>query len=740
MSPTFQRYQPFSAVAVCVALGASIAALSAQQQRFRSGIDVIAVDVQVVDGNGHPITGFDPEDFEVSIQGRRRRVASVDLLQFNQRTGNARKSQENPPVAMVTPTSDGATADGRVYLLAIDTMSFIPAATRPVTAAARTFVESLNSNDLVGLLPFPMDGVTDLTTDHAAVIAALDRVVGTRASTPGDCRLNPSDIIDFTSPRAGDGTMKPDPLIARRISEVAATAGPTCRPVQEARMLALMEESEIAQRLQSLRSALVALADHPQPKTIVLVSAGIISADRTGGRPDIGLDIGRMVGQEAARANATIYTLWVDQLRRDHASAATRGLPRTTDQYQRDAMLVSAPLDRITAATGGVMLNVMQGGGEFAFDRILRETSARYLLGVEPDEADRDGKPRTLTVRVKDLARGAAVRARSWVVVPPRSTPSASMGAAEPALAPSEPSGSAADPVPSGSSQPIAPVAAAPVTVGPSAPVDASLAPALARAGSYVQRFTNAFTNVIAEERYVQDVLPGGTLLAATSGGSRAQHRVLLSDWLLVRTADVVGWQAFRDVFEVDGAAVRDRRERLTRLFEQPASEALVQAARIAQESARYNIGAVERTVNMPVLTLLFLQPELQRRFTFERAAPTPGFAATVEVIAFRETARPTVIRTVQDTDRPSSGRLWLDGNTGAILQTELVLSGTGVSVRFTTLFRDDPTLSVAVPVRMQEEYSLPSGKLLGIATYDRFRRFTVNTETTVTPGSAGRP
>ena len=61
---------------------------------------------------------------------------------------------------------------------------------------------------------------------------------------------------------------------------------------------------------------------------------------------------------------------------------------------------------------------MVQGGGEFAFDRIVKETAAYYLLGVEPDEADRDGKPRTLKVKADTGQKSTTVRARSWVVVP----------------------------------------------------------------------------------------------------------------------------------------------------------------------------------------------------------------------------------------------------------------------------------------------------------------------------------
>src|SRR4051812_6551669 len=41
---------------------------------FRSGLDVIAVDVQVIDREGTPVVGLGPDKFVVTINGRRRRV------------------------------------------------------------------------------------------------------------------------------------------------------------------------------------------------------------------------------------------------------------------------------------------------------------------------------------------------------------------------------------------------------------------------------------------------------------------------------------------------------------------------------------------------------------------------------------------------------------------------------------------------------------------------------------------
>jgi hypothetical protein len=75
-------------------------------------------------------------------------------------------------------------------------------------------------------------------------------------------------------------------------------------------------------------------------------------------------------------------------------------------------------LDEFSATAGGTRIYVPTGSGAFAFQRVLRETSAHYLLGVEPLESDRDGQPRQL--RVKVTRPGVTVHGRQWVLVPAR--------------------------------------------------------------------------------------------------------------------------------------------------------------------------------------------------------------------------------------------------------------------------------------------------------------------------------
>jgi len=119
--------------------------------------------------------------------------------------------------------------------------------------------------------------------------------------------------------------------------------------------------------------------------------------------------------QSAARANATVYTVHIDNTL--GVGPASRKAPGSSEMA-RDRALYGNWLSDFSQSAGGRLIYVPVGTADFAFDRILRETSAYYLLGVEPAAADRDGQPRKLGVKVN--RRGVSVRSRQWVVVPPK--------------------------------------------------------------------------------------------------------------------------------------------------------------------------------------------------------------------------------------------------------------------------------------------------------------------------------
>ncbi len=254
----------------------------------------------------------------------------------------------------------------------------------------------------------------------------------------------------------------------------------------------------------------------------------------------------------------------------------------------------------------------------------------------------------------------------------------------------------------------------------------------VARAAEYLRLFVDRFANVVAEEKYVQDSKTfalsrrRGQPRSSVPAGGLPRHVELTSDFLLVQSPDKRWMYAFRDVFAVNGDPVRDREERLTRLFLQPLDAAVKLAERVASEGARYNLAGDARTVNTPLLALGFLQAYYQPRFHFSLRGADPELGRDVWIVEFKEDARPTLLRNVPDGDLPVKGRVWIEGATGRVVKTELL---TGELDSIVTLFRYDERLQIAVPVQMREDFWYGNEVIAGVATYDRFRQFRVRTE-----------
>jgi hypothetical protein len=283
-------------------------------------------------------------------------------------------------------------------------------------------------------------------------------------------------------------------------------------------------------------------------------------------------------------------------------------------------------------------------------------------------------------------------------------------------------------------------VVAAPAAAQP-AP---SLPVVLERAAAYVAEFERRLSGIVAEETYEQVVkrpAPSPVVL---------ERRQLKSDLLVMRPMPGYSWVQFRDVFEVDGRPVRDRDDRLTTLFlkESSISERVGQ---IRRESARYNIGNIERTMNIPMLPLAVLAGEAQGRFSFSVQArgdergdvlrdlpDSPNFRVSTEVwvVGFRETRGPTLIRTPGDRNVFSRGRLWIEPASGRVLMAEVTAGNSQVRAQVTTSFQSEPLMGFLVPIEMHETYRRTRDVRVieGVATYGRFRQFRVEVGETIGP------
>jgi hypothetical protein len=243
-----------------------------------------------------------------------------------------------------------------------------------------------------------------------------------------------------------------------------------------------------------------------------------------------------------------------------------------------------------------------------------------------------------------------------------------------------------------------------------------SLREVLSRAGDYAADYHQAMATAVAEEQYTQ------TLRSREgSGPPTIEHRTLISDFLIVSGAPgEPSWMAFRDVLEVDGTAVRDHEDRLQRLFAS-GGDAVDRALAISRESARYNLGRLVRTINVPIVALDFLLPATRGRFGFHKDGRViDARGQLLWDVSFSERDRPTIIKTPSGKDIVARGSFLIDPVDGRVVQTTLDVKVAKIVVQYEI----EPRLQISVPVKMTESYQMPQETLEAVAIYSNFRRF----------------
>lgn len=244
---------------------------------------------------------------------------------------------------------------------------------------------------------------------------------------------------------------------------------------------------------------------------------------------------------------------------------------------------------------------------------------------------------------------------------------------------------------------------------------DADAAAAVERGGKYVEAFEREFSLIVCEERQTQEVVK--------ADGRISKTRQIRSDVAFVKVGTT--WpQPFRDVIEVDGKPVRNRDDRLRKLFLESAKTAVARAHEIAEESRRFNIGT-PRMGASPMLLLLILHP---------RFAPGFRFSLNASTLTFVEFAAPSLLqyrRSGVRFDLMSRGTFAIDRESGRVLSAELTAGPPSpVSTSMSIEYREDPQAKVLVPVEMHERYWEPAkpknDQTNVVSTYGNFRRFQV--------------
>ena len=259
------------------------------------------------------------------------------------------------------------------------------------------------------------------------------------------------------------------------------------------------------------------------------------------------------------------------------------------------------------------------------------------------------------------------------------------------------------------------------------------LATVLRRAGDYVHDYHDRLSAIVAEERYVQrtEGNPSSVPRLADSGAA-GRERVLKSDFMLLR--DYAGdnsWIGVREVFEIDGEPAEAERGRLRALLMDTRAPVSVRLRALADQQAKYNLGPLYRTINVPTTAFQFLRPDRQSRVRYRRSGSAVLNGRHVWKVSFQERDRPTIIRTPAGRDVRSTGMFWIDPTDGAVLRTELRAGDEprrGFRSIILVSYQHNERFDMLVPDDMNELYTAGATRIEGHATYSNFRRFETET------------
>jgi VWFA-related protein len=391
-----------SIAAACLAGGLAwswpvAAALAQQSPVFRSGVDLVTVDATVVDGTGQPVEGLGPDDFRLEVDGEPRRIISVQFV------SRAASSADLSPHIVTNERADA----GRLVLVGVDQANIRRLEGRAALRAAGRFLDTLSSFDRVAVTSIGEAGPIEFTTDHAGARRRVERLVGEADWVPFRTTFNVGlaealSIADGGRARLDQAVRREcgAPLASFNSPERAAENEGMREPCpiqleQEARSVAQQVRTQGSLTLNGLTSLITRLESIDGPKTLVLLSEGLIAEP-----PLVDLTV---FGAAALAARVTVYVLQLETPLVDVADE------RVSPTMLEDVQLRADGLARLAGAARGALFRLV-GGDPEPFRRITRELSGYYLLAFEPGEADRDGRTHRISVRLE--GRRATLRAR----------------------------------------------------------------------------------------------------------------------------------------------------------------------------------------------------------------------------------------------------------------------------------------------------------------------------------------
>jgi VWFA-related protein len=444
------------------------ATTATQPPTFRTGTELVTIDVGVVDRQGQPVHGLGGSDFQVTVAGKPRRIVSVEYVDTSTAPPALLAKTPNPDVIS---TNEGSGV-GRLIVFVVDQNSLEAGSVQQIAGPAARFFERLTFADRSALMVMPVGPNLAFTWNHDRVREGLARVSGGASFTPEwgggslsdarDIAVNGAIALRMLADRECGGTQlaggsgfgqgggtqpTPTPVPAPGGAGGGTDGGgqggggsggggpgggsgggtgggagtgaggggggrggsrgsgprefglDRCsdRMRMEAESVWRQAHMTSLSSLAALRQVLARLAHVRGDKTVVFISGGMPLDERED------LSTLSSVAKEAVEARATFFTIFIP------SSPTSAARSRLVARSVSDEHIHRWGLETLADLTGGGAFRADVGAAA-AFNRLGRELSGYYRLGVERASADANAKAQRLKVQVS--RNGLTVRAR----------------------------------------------------------------------------------------------------------------------------------------------------------------------------------------------------------------------------------------------------------------------------------------------------------------------------------------
>jgi len=346
-------------------MATALAAEQASQPVFRSGVELVTIDVVATTRDGTPIHNLKAEDFELYEDDVRQEIRTFEFINFS----SPPRLPELPPGVITN-----AMEPGGIFTVVLDEIGLQVDDVQAVRRAAQHFfAETLQPNDHVAVVRSGANSGFFLTSDRTLAVEAIAQSTGRRERTLGleapggaepEIQESPSTIETFGTAEDGRNSFR---VLASVVDRLAVI------PARRKAILWFSRGGDLPQNyVESLELG------------------------RPVGRDD---DVFSRLIQRARAGNVAIYTV-------DPRGLQAPGADTSRDLNPFDV----GALRDLAALTGGRSVLTNDINGELR--KVATENRAYYLLGYEP-AAGTSQRPRPRKVRVTTGAPGVSLLHRS---------------------------------------------------------------------------------------------------------------------------------------------------------------------------------------------------------------------------------------------------------------------------------------------------------------------------------------